>query len=269
MKHRLNGEIRFENDSVFPSSYSEYVYNFAYGSNMYPNVLSGRRKIHPIESIAGVLEGWQLTFDLRGVPGIEPCFGNIKENPTAEVHGVLHKMTGKEFKHLLATEGGGGVDENGYIPIKLNVRAYDNRSIEAYALVVRQASPIILREFAQPSSRYMTLLCNGATHHKLHPLYIKYLQSLLSHERSIPVTIVVIIQVLILFFLSAPVWIPHVLYSICTNQKARARSHTLTAMMNSLWRIYRLLNIFNPQKPYSYTPSQLGSTKLNDTTPFM
>ncbi|CAF3875071.1 unnamed protein product [Rotaria sp. Silwood1] len=96
-------------EPLFPSSYPEYVYNFAYGANLQPKVLSGRRKIQPIESIPGILEGWQLMFDLRGIPAVEPCFGNIKENPDAEIHGVLHKMTSKEFKHLLATEGGSGV----------------------------------------------------------------------------------------------------------------------------------------------------------------
>jgi hypothetical protein len=65
---------------------------------MHPNVLSGRRKIHPIESIPGVLEGLQSTFDLQGVPGLEPCFGNIKENPQSEIHGVLHKLTSKDLR---------------------------------------------------------------------------------------------------------------------------------------------------------------------------
>jgi hypothetical protein len=131
-------------EPLFPTNYPDYVYNFAYGSNMYPNVLTGRRKIHPIESIPGVFEGWQLTFDLRGIPAVEPCFGNIKENVESEIHGVLHKMTNTQFKHLMATEGGGGVDANGYIPTKVNVHAYDGRIIEAYALVVHQTSSALV-----------------------------------------------------------------------------------------------------------------------------
>jgi hypothetical protein len=47
---------------------------------MNPNVVSGRRKLQPIESIRGVLEGWQLTFDLCGVPGFLLGSTNFKEN---------------------------------------------------------------------------------------------------------------------------------------------------------------------------------------------
>ena len=119
--HRLDFQCEMnssasEREPLFPTEYPDFVYNFAYGSNMSPRILSGRRKIEPVESIPGVLEGWQLTFDLRGVPGVEPCFGNIKENPESEIHGVLHKMTGQNFKHLLATEGGGVWTATGTFP---------------------------------------------------------------------------------------------------------------------------------------------------------
>jgi len=233
---------------------------------MYPNVLSGRRKILPLESIPGVLEGWQLTFDLRGIPGLEPCFGNIKENPDSEIHGVLHKMTNKQFKHLLATETGSGVDKNGYIPYKVNVHAYDGRMIEAYALVVRQTSPSILCHHTVPSARYVGLLRNGATHHKIHPLYIEYLQSLPSMERNKPVMILVIIEILLLIILFSPFWIPVVIYYLCTNQKPQARAFFFALIMVNLWRIYRFCGASSAIQPYYSAPFPLGSTNFKENT---
>ncbi|CAF0885178.1 unnamed protein product [Didymodactylos carnosus] len=253
-------------ESLFPSSYPEYVYNFAYGANMYPNVLSGRRKIHPIESIPGILKGWQLTFDLGGIPAVEPCFGNIKENPHSEIHGVLHKMTEKDFKHLMATERGSGVDANGYIPHKVNVYAYDGRIIEAYALVVRQISPGIVNHHTLPSVRYIGLLRNGAKHYKIHPLYIEYLQSLPSHERSKLATALVIIEALLLITLFAPIWVPVVSYYMCTKQKPRARAYFFTLMGTNLWRIYRFFGAYRVIRPYYSAPFPLGSTDFEANT---
>lgn len=251
---------------LFPSTYPDYVYNFAYGSNMHPSVLSGRRKIHPKESIPGVLEGWQLTFDLRGVPGVEPCFGNIKENPNSEIHGVLHQMTSTEFKHLLATEGGSGVDDNGYTPLKVNVHTYDGRFIEAYALVVRQNSRAILKQHALPSARYIGLLRRGATHHKVHPLYIEYLQSLPSSVLSKPILALVIIEGLLIITVSAPIWIPVVSYYTLTNQRARARAFFFTLIMVNLWRVYRFFGAARAFRPYYSAPFPLGSTNYKENT---
>ena len=245
---------------LFPKNYPDYVYNFAYGSNMEPNVLTGRRKIQPIESIPGVLEGWQLTFDLRGIPGIEPCFGNIRENSECEIHGVLHKMTNIQFKHLLETEGGSGVDPDGYIPMKFNVCAYDGRIIEAYALVVQQNSPAIVKHFILPSSRYIGLLKSGAKYHQIHPTYIQYLESLPSIERNIPITILVIIEILGITLFSAPIWIPVVFYYICTQQKAQARAFTFKMIVKNLWRIHKCLNRTDSNKSYSIIDFPLKST---------
>ncbi len=253
-------------ESLFPSNYPEYVYNFAYGSNMHPNVLSGRRKLQPIESIPGVLEGWQLTFDLRGVPGVEPCFGNIKENPQSEIHGVLHKLTSKDFKRLIATEGGSRENVNGYIPTKVNVHAYDGRMIEAYALVVRRTSSSILNQHALPSARYMGLLRNGATHYKIHPLYIEYLQSLPSNERNKPIMILVIIEILLLILLFSPIWIPVVIYYLCTKQKRKARAFFFTLIMVNVWRIYRFFGSSRAIQPYYSAPFPLGSTNFKENS---
>ncbi|CAF1005216.1 unnamed protein product [Rotaria sp. Silwood1] len=253
-------------EPLFPLNYPDYVYNFAYGSNMLPSVLTGRRKIHPIESISGILEGWQLTFDFRGIPAVEPCFGNIKENPDAEIHGVLHKITSKEFKHLMATEGGSGVDATGYIPKKVTVHAYDGRIIEAYVLVVQQTSPAILYHHALPSNRYIGLLRSGAIHYKIHPLYIEYLQSLPSVEHKKPIIGLVIIEILILTTSFAPIWIPKIIYFLCKDQKAHAQAFFFTLIITNLWRIYRFFGRKSAIQPYYSASFPRGSTRFKENT---
>lgn len=255
-----------DSELLFPSTYPDYVYNFAYGSNMHPNVLTGRRKIKPIESIPGVLEGWQLTFDLRGIPAIEPCFGNIKPNPASEVHGVLHKMSSKDFKHLLTTEGGNGINANGYVPHRVNVHTYDGRNIEAYALVVNQASPAILSHHALPSNRYMSLLRKGAIHHNIHPLYIEYLQSLPSIERQKPVILLVIVESLLLITLLIPIWAPVTIYYMCKRQIVHARAFVFTLIMTNMWRIYRFFGASRVIQPYYSAPFPIGSTDFKTNT---
>jgi hypothetical protein len=245
--------------SVFPSSYPSYVYNFAYGSNMCSDVLTGRRKIKPVESIPGVLEGWQLTFDLRGVPGVEPAFGNIKPNPTAEIHGLLHKMTGEEFKYLLTTEGGGGERDTGYIPTLLPVLAYDGRVIQAYALVVRQNSPAIHQQHHLPSNRYLNLLVRGAKHHGVEESYIEYLESLPFHTKSKPVLALMIFELLLLLLLYAPIYLPVLVFWIATGKFRKFRPWLFQLLSTSIWALYTLFGCAS-FKPYDCAAFPINST---------
>ncbi|CAF3578521.1 unnamed protein product [Rotaria sp. Silwood1] len=166
----------------------------------------------------------------------------------------------------MATEGGSGVDANGYIPKKVNVHAYDGRIIEAYALVVQQTSPAILYHHALPSNRYIGLLRSGATHHNIHPLYIEYLQSLPSIERNKPVLVLVIIETLMLITLLAPIWIPVIIYYLCTRQNAQARAFFFTLLMTNMWRIYRFFGRKRAIQPYYSAPFPRESTHFKANT---
>jgi hypothetical protein len=54
----------------------EFIWNFAFGSNMSSQVLTGRRKIKPIESIPGTAQNWRVSF-MPFFPYIEPGMGTI------------------------------------------------------------------------------------------------------------------------------------------------------------------------------------------------
>ncbi|KAK3395429.1 hypothetical protein B0T20DRAFT_34711 [Sordaria brevicollis] len=61
--------------SDFPSS-STVLY-LAYGSNMCAKTFLGMRKIRPISQVNVSAPSIRLTFDLPGIPYLEPCFANI------------------------------------------------------------------------------------------------------------------------------------------------------------------------------------------------
>ncbi|KAJ2617580.1 hypothetical protein EV177_000495 [Coemansia sp. RSA 1804] len=56
----------------------EMLWYLGYGSNMSSKVLSGRRQVFPKESCPVVVEGYQLTFDMAGLPYWEPGFGTLQ-----------------------------------------------------------------------------------------------------------------------------------------------------------------------------------------------
>jgi hypothetical protein len=184
----------------------EYVYYFAFGSNLDPGVFIVRRKMQPTEFIPGVLPKWQLTFDYGCAPGVEPCFGNVKENESSEVHGVVYKITTNDFDNLLSTEG------SSYNTVKFDIHTYDGRVLSAYTLVVPQNNPLILKTLDVPSTRYMNLIRTGAKYHQLHPDYIKYLDDLPSLKPSTLGIILLCVEALFIVVLGSPIWFSMIMY---------------------------------------------------------
>ena len=96
----------------------QYVWYLAYGSNMNPSVLTGRRRVQPVESFPCRVPAYKLDSYVRGYPYIEPAFFSISKrtsaDPEPELHGVAHKITAKDYQQIRATEGGGGHPTLGY-----------------------------------------------------------------------------------------------------------------------------------------------------------
>jgi len=125
------------------SAHSSTVFYLAYGSNLSAETFLGRRGIRPISQLNVVVPSLKLTFDLPGLPYVEPCFANSAMrdqnshpnstkssttpaaaanektsllHPTAHHHkdawpkglvGVVYELTPSDFAHVIATEGGG------------------------------------------------------------------------------------------------------------------------------------------------------------------
>ena len=109
------------------------VLYLAYGSNLAAQTFQGMRGIRPLSQINVVVPELVMTFDLAGLPYVEPCFANTKyRHPflptstsekshllpknTPEYHknrwkkglvGVVYEVTQEDYAHIIATEGGG------------------------------------------------------------------------------------------------------------------------------------------------------------------
>ena len=122
------------------------VLYLAYGSNLSAETFQGRRGIRPLSQVNVVVPELVMTFDLAGLPYIEPCFANTKyrhaSTPTSisekshllpkrtpNYHktrwkkglvGVVYEVSKEDYAHIIATEGGGA--------------AYQDVLVDCYAL---------------------------------------------------------------------------------------------------------------------------------------
>lgn len=115
------------------------VLYLAYGSNLASATFLGMRGIRPLSQLGVIVPGLRLTFDLPGVPYIEPCFAGThfrhdavddkadqgEEKDASEKHsllkaeridqdryrgpliGVVYEVTLSDYAKIIATEGGG------------------------------------------------------------------------------------------------------------------------------------------------------------------
>ncbi|KAI4129121.1 MAG: hypothetical protein LQ347_003905 [Umbilicaria vellea] len=116
------------------------VYYLAYGSNLCAETFQGKRGIKPLAQLNVVVPDLVMTFDLPGLPYMEPCFANTRYRKqatttpgvTAEsdlekapllssggppkyhkdrwkkgLVGVVYEVTKEDYATIIATEGGG------------------------------------------------------------------------------------------------------------------------------------------------------------------
>ncbi|KAH8431939.1 uncharacterized protein LDX57_009588 [Aspergillus melleus] len=121
------------------------VLYLAYGSNLAAETFLGKRGIKPLSQINVVVPDLKLTFDLPGLPYVEPCFAATRYRPTSPEEwnneeaediddnaseisisektplsshresssdrplvGVVYEVTVSDYARIIATEGGGG-----------------------------------------------------------------------------------------------------------------------------------------------------------------
>ena len=152
---------------------------FAYGSNMSPEIFLGRRKMRPIMTRWGRLDGYRICFDLpigpgeRGVANLEPAAG-------ASTYGVLYLLAPGDFDRLDRTEA---VHVGVYGRTPVEVLAEERELVRAFAYRSSFSA-----EGRKPSARYLGLLLDGAHHHALPETYLRFLESfeLAVDERLVP-----------------------------------------------------------------------------------
>jgi hypothetical protein len=83
-------------DCNHPVSSSKTVLYLAYGSNLCYETFQGRRGIRPLSAINVVVRELKLTFNLPGVPYIEPCFANSARRDADALNPGLEDATESE-----------------------------------------------------------------------------------------------------------------------------------------------------------------------------
>ncbi len=221
-------EQPFHFDEITPQPFGggpdppDTVLYLAYGSNLCAQTFQGNRGIRPLSQVNVMVPELVMTFDLAGLPYVEPCFANTKYRHTSpptytsekshllpkrtpKYHkdrwkkglvGVVYEVTKEDYAHIIATEGGGASYQDVLVDCHELPRDEDtvpetptSRPFRAHTLY----SPILPPgeppekggrfsrpdpAYAQPSSRYLKLIADGADEHALPGEYKEYLHQL-------------------------------------------------------------------------------------------
>ncbi|KAK3197011.1 hypothetical protein GRF29_1536g299210 [Pseudopithomyces chartarum] len=176
------------------------VLYLAYGSNLCNETFRGKRGIKPLSQVNVLVPSLHLTFDLPGVPYVEPCFGNTAmRNPDAilgtDYHkdrwkkglvGCVYEVTLSDYAHIIATEGGNAsyqdilvdcypLSEGDTVPEKPTTKRFVAHTLFAPA---DKAPARPDRSYAQPSARYLNLITTGADELSLPREYRDYLNDI-------------------------------------------------------------------------------------------
>ncbi|KIW17674.1 hypothetical protein PV08_04869 [Exophiala spinifera] len=187
------------------------VLYLGYGSNLCAETFQGRRNVKPLSQVNVVVPSMSLSFDLPGVPYSEPCFGNLRlrDASAAEIArqdwrnqdyhkdqwkkglvGVVYEVTKEDFVNIIATEGGGSGykdvlvdcfalsgDPTEDVPWKPQGQPFKAHTLFAPADVARPD-----HSYAQPSSRYLKLITDGASEHALPLEYQAFLHRIRTYH---------------------------------------------------------------------------------------
>ena len=193
------------------------VLYLAYGSNLSVETFRGKRGIRPISQVNALVPQLVATFDLPGIPYSEPCFANTryrqpdgitltkaweKDNLLLEpldyhkdrwhkgLVGVVYEVTKTDYLHIIATEGGGA----GYQDVVVDCYILSGDPTEEVPLYPKGETfkahtlfspPRIIRpdpSYAQPSTRYLKLITDGAEECSLPYEYQTYLKGIRPYQ---------------------------------------------------------------------------------------
>ena len=169
---------------------------FAYGSNVNTKTMKGTRGITPSAAYPAVLPGYELVFNVPGLPFIEPAFASVRRVVTGktddapsrfarfatETHGVAYVVTDEQWRTILRTETSyvrEDVTLERFLPASTRVDGdappATPQKIFATTLVFADAD--VGGVALLPSARYLGLLREGADEWGLDPSWREYLRA--------------------------------------------------------------------------------------------
>ena len=149
---------------------SDYLFYFAYGSNLHPQRLK-RRAPSSQPHFPALLPGHQLRFHKRGRDGSGKCNVWRTDNPEDRVFGMLYRILTAEKPILDNIEGVG----KGYRVESFPVHCLDGQQRQASFYYVAEAEHI--DDNLKPFSWYHEFVVSGARHHGLPADYIEHLSA--------------------------------------------------------------------------------------------
>lgn len=141
-----------EPESIVPAVDAPMVNYFAYGSNMNDRYFTRVRGISRYASSSATLAGYQVSFDVEGIPWIEPSFANLTAARGSTAYGVVHQIRADDFDRITDSEGGS------YKVIEVAVLLPDGSNVMALTL----SAPSSLGVPRPPSRRYLACLHEAA-----------------------------------------------------------------------------------------------------------
>ncbi|KAG8808221.1 hypothetical protein FRC17_004053, partial [Serendipita sp. 399] len=172
----------------------QHCWYLGYGSNMSEKSFLQRRGIRPLKSLVVNAPEVELSFNLPGMPYVEPRFANVTLNAEAEdggpqhpwgkgLIGVAYYVTLEDMATIFRTEGGG----SSYQIIQVDCREIGGSGQTIRANTLFANDPRRLRnQLGQPSPRYMNLLRTGAQEKSLPKEYRDYLDNIEVYQRTSP-----------------------------------------------------------------------------------
>jgi cation transport regulator ChaC len=144
------------------------VWYFAYGSNLHRSIFIERRKMDPLATRWGWLNGYGLHFNIPIGPG-ERGVANIEPEAAARTCGALYLLSTEQFEYLDRIEG---VNFGIYRRLAVEVLTEAGERIAAFAY-----QSAVTTSGRKPSLRYMGLLREGARQHGLPSVWMEFLES--------------------------------------------------------------------------------------------
>ena len=175
------------------------VIYFAYGSNVNTKTMNGVRGISPSASYHAVLRGYELVFNVPGLPYVEPGFASVRRIGTTtatsddavaddgdadiinddgsdsslskysrEVHGVAYVVTDEEWRYILRTE-------TSYETEVVTLAGYPDAGGTSITAITLTYPDVDVGTKLWPSKRYLGLLREGAEEWNLDEGWRRYL----------------------------------------------------------------------------------------------
>lgn len=235
-------------DGLPPNTEPDTVLYLAFGSNLCAETFQGKRGIRPLSEVNVTAPSLRLTFSIPGLPYTEPCFANtaprkIPEEPIPDPRnpvlpppvgdpvegeprwdkglvGVVYEVTKRDYKKIMATEGGGSSYKEIVVPClaippRVGVPEGPGSGVPRPFFARTLCMPFIpsvpgdgdgeghvegggkgwwkwltrgaqrpAEDYAQPSERYLSLLRTGAAEHELPDEYQRYLAALQAYTAT-------------------------------------------------------------------------------------